>query len=149
MRPVSAGRAATFGGGTGHAAFEHGGERVIAGKLRPVRRDHEKEFADQPPKPAPEPVRRPARVTVMLALAHKIEDAIQRGVAHDRADVARPAIAGPGHGALELTLLVPEIQEDVLRLESVNGVEPVCERRVRFLVRAGDWARQREARRTW
>lgn len=33
--------------------------------------------------PPPEPVRRPARVAVMLALAHKIQDAIDRGVVRD------------------------------------------------------------------
>jgi hypothetical protein len=127
------------------ADIEHGTERVIAGKLHRVRRGHAKEFADVPPEPPPEPVLRPARVAVMLALAHKIETAIQRGVAHDRADVARRLGLTRARVTqmLDLTLLAPDIQEAVLRLESVDGIEPFGERSVRAIARSVSWSEQR------
>jgi hypothetical protein len=49
-------------------------------------------------------VRLSAHVAVVLALAHEIEDANQRGVAQDRADAARVI------QLLDLTPLTPEIQ---------------------------------------
>jgi hypothetical protein len=45
---------------------------VISGKLHRVRKGHSKRFVTEPPV-APEPVRLPARVAIMLALAHKIQ----------------------------------------------------------------------------
>ncbi len=55
-------------------------------QLHRVQRGHGKRFVQEPP---PGPVHRPARVAVMLALAHKIQDAIDRGTVRDRAEVAR------------------------------------------------------------
>jgi hypothetical protein len=84
----------------------------------------------------------------MLALAHKIEDAVQRGIAHDRADVARPLGLTRARVTqlLDLTLLAQEIHEAALALEAVDGVESACQTSVRAKVPAGRWARQREAR---
>ena len=124
-------------------------ERVISGTLHRVRRSHEKKFVEQPPM-VREPVRRPARVAIALALAHKIEDAIQRGVARDRADVARRlglTRAKITH-LLDLTLLAPDLQDQVLALESVDGVEPASERTLRAAGHAGAWTRQRTLWRT-
>jgi hypothetical protein len=57
--------------------------RIFEGKLHRAQRGHGKTFIDGPPSPPPEPVHRPARVAVMLALAHKIQDAIDRGVVRE------------------------------------------------------------------
>jgi len=121
-----------------------GAERVISGTLHRVRRSHAKEFAAEPPV-VPEPVRRPARVAIALALAHKIEDAIQRGVARDRADVARRLGLTRARVTqlMDLTLLAPDIQAAVLALETVDGVEPLSERQVRAAAHAGRWTLQR------
>ena len=43
-----------------------------------------------------EPVRRPARLAIMLALAHKIQQAIDCGAGRDRAEVARRLGITPG-----------------------------------------------------
>jgi len=43
---------------------------------------------------------------------------------------------------LDLTLLAPEIQEQILFAESVDGQEPMAERAVRAVVRVEDWAIQ-------
>ena len=64
------------------------GVRIFTGKLHRIQRGHGRAFVDVPPAPAAEPVRRPARVAIMLALAHKIQDAIDRGVVRDCAEVA-------------------------------------------------------------
>lgn len=94
----------------------------------------------------PEPVRRPARVAVMLALAHKIQDAIDRGVARDRAEVARRLGLTRARltQLMDPTLLAPDIQEKILFLESVDGVEPMSERELRAAARRSSWASQRQ-----
>ncbi|MBK8011979.1 MAG: hypothetical protein IPK13_11570 [Deltaproteobacteria bacterium] len=83
----------------------------------------------------------------MLALAHKIQDAIDRGIVRDRAEVARRlgfTRARITH-LLDLTLLAPTIQEEILSLEAVDGVEPLSERALRVVAHAGSWVDQRGA----
>jgi hypothetical protein len=115
---------------------------MVAGKLHRVRKGHEKRFAETPVAPAP--VSRPARVALMLALAQKIQQAIDRGAVQDRAEVAwrlgltRARVTQ----LLDLTLLAPEIQEQILFAESVDGIEPVSERAVRIATSARSWVEQ-------
>ena len=117
---------------------------MVAGKLHRVRNGHRKRFVETAP-PTPAPVRRPARVAIMLALAHKIQQAIDRGAIRDRAEVARRLGLTRARVTqlLDLTLLAPDIQERVLFAESVDGLEPMGERAVRAAVRVEDWAKQR------
>jgi ParB-like chromosome segregation protein Spo0J len=79
------------------------------------------------PPAAPEPVRRPARLAIMLAFAHKIQQAIDRGAVRDRAEVARRLGLTRARVTqhLDLTLLAPDIQEQILFAESVDGLEPM------------------------
>jgi len=102
----------------------------------------------QVPKADPVPtVRRPAKVARLLALAHHIQDAIDRGVVADRAAAARQLGFTRARltQLLDLTLLAPEIQEVVLELEAINGEEPTYERRLRRIVRFTNWRGQRKA----
>jgi len=98
---------------------------------------------DTAPPRAPERV--PARVAQMLALAHHIEDQIAAGAFRDRAHAAevfgltRPRITQ----LCALTLLAPDIQEEILFLEAVRGAQPLSERALRHLVRLLSWAEQR------
>jgi hypothetical protein len=120
------------------------GPRVVTGTLHRVQRGHGKRFVPEPPAG---PVRRPARVAVMLALAHKIQQAIDAGKVRDRAEVARRlgfTRARVTH-LMDLTLLAPDLQERVLGLEAVDGVEPVSERELRKVAHAGLWTMQRAA----
>jgi hypothetical protein len=100
------------------------------------------------PPPAPEaPTRRPARLAQLLALAHHIEGLIQKGKVRDRADVARRLGLTRGRitQILDLTLLAPDIQEQILFAEAVDGREPYTERDARRVALIPEWAKQREA----
>jgi hypothetical protein len=82
----------------------------------------------------------------MLALAHHVESAIARGLVGSAADVAAQlgfTRARVTH-LLDLQLLAPDIQEEVLFLEAVDGEEPLSERSLRAIAHAGTWAVQRE-----
>jgi hypothetical protein len=122
--------------------------RIFEGKLHRAQRGHGKTFIDGPPSPPPEPVRRPARVAVMLALAHKIQDAIDRGIVRDRAEVARRLGLTRARVTqlMDLTLLAPDLQEQILFTESVDGVEPMSERTLRIMARRTGWSHQRPLR---
>lgn len=111
---------------------------VVVGTLRRVRQRQRTRFVAELPTP---PVRRPARIAVMLALAHKIRDAIDRGGASDQAEIARRLGFTPARitHLLDLTLLAPAIQELLLVLEAVDGVEPTTERALRQLTRTQSW----------
>jgi hypothetical protein len=97
------------------------------------------------PPPKPEPVRRPAKVARMLALAHHLQRTIDEGLVADRAAVARKLGLTRARVTqlLDLLLLAPDIQLGVLALEAVDGREPICERKLRGVVSAVSWARQR------
>ena len=118
---------------------------VVTGKLHRVHKSHTKGFARTAPV-APEPVRRPARVALMLALAHKIQQAIDRGTIRNRAEAARRLGLTRARVTqlLDLTLLAPDIQASILELQSVDGVEPMSERALRDIVHAENWAVQCE-----
>ena len=89
--------------------------------------------------------RRPARVARRLALAHRIAADIEAGRYQDYADVARH------HGLtrarltqlMNLLLLAPDIQEEVLALEFPVGWEPVSERALRRVLGSLCWEDQR------
>lgn len=93
-----------------------------------------------------EPVRRPARVALMLALAHRIEREVADGKLADHAEAARRLGLTRARVTqlCDLTLLAPDIQEEVLFLDSNDGVEPLSERALRPIVAEPSWTRQRE-----
>lgn len=89
----------------------------------------------------------PIRVARLLALAHAVQARIEKGEYKDYAEVARR------HGLtrarltqiMNLLLLAPDIQEEVLNLEAEVGREPVTERDLRKVLGSMFWGEQRAA----
>jgi len=83
----------------------------------------------------------------MLALGHRIRRLIDDGDVAGGGEVARLLdITRPRVTQLcKLTQLAPEIQEQILFLEAVDGVEPpITERRLRTVVDCLEWKAQRQ-----
>ncbi len=124
------------------------GIRIVTGSLFRVRQGGSVQFSTAPPPPArpkPEPNRRPARVAVMLALAHRLQAAIDEGKVSDQAETARRLGLTRARitQLLDLTLLAPDIAEEILFLQAVDGVEPLAERMLRPITTTPDWTEQR------
>ena len=121
------------------------GRRIFTSYLFRGRTGSDVVFSQEPPPAPPEPARRPARVARMLALAHRLERAIERGEYDDRADLARQfgITRARVTQLLNLTLLAPDIQEAVLKLEAIDGAQPTSERALREIVAAVEWEEQR------
>ena len=102
-------------------------------------------LSETPPLPKLEPVRRPAKVARMLALAHHLQSAIDRGLVADRAAVARKLGLTRARVTqlLDLLLLAPDLQQAVIGPEAVDGAEPMSERALRAVAHAGNWVEQR------
>jgi len=103
------------------------------------------DFVRTAPRPPREPTRRPAKVAQMLALAHHLQNAIDRGLVADRTTVAARLGVTKARitQLLDLTLLAPDLQEAVLAMEAVDGVEPMSELALRQVAQMRDWAEQR------
>jgi hypothetical protein len=115
--------------------------KVVTGELHRVRRGRKKAFA--PALPSGQE-RKPAQVAVMLALAHKIRQTIDRGEIRDQAKAARRLGLTRARltQILDLTLLAPVLQEKVLFLEAIGGAEPPSERLLRDVVQIPAWRDQ-------
>lgn len=114
------------------------GTTVVVGQLFRVRRGKEKRFvAEQPPATA----RRPAKVALQLALAHRIQRAIETGEVKDQAEAARMLglTSARVSQLLDLTLLAPDIQERLLTVEAGS----LSERALRSVSGIEDWNGQR------
>ena len=123
------------------------GTRIFKGSLFRVREGRAWAFTEDPPPPPPPQVRRPAHVAQALARAHRLEAAIAAGDYADRADAARQLgfTRARISQILDLLLLAPDLQESILELEAVDGVEPTSERALREVVRHDCWINQRTA----
>jgi hypothetical protein len=84
------------------------------------------------------------RAARMLAVAHALADMIARGET-SRVELARALRMSGGRLSqlLDLVLLAPDIQEDLLLLEAGTGSAAIPERALRHVVRALAWAEQR------
>jgi hypothetical protein len=133
---------------TGETEIEsmRSGTRVFTGHLFRVRNGRKTAFSDKAPL-RPEPVRRPARIARMLAQAHHLQAEVDCGKYLDRADLARQAGLTRARVTqlLDLMLLAPDIQEEILFLDAVDGAEPVSERALRKVTRHMPWVEQRTA----
>ena len=94
---------------------------------------------------APIPQRGPRRVARLLAFAHDTERRIEAGEIADRAAAARALDVSRARltQILDLALLTPDIQEEILAAEVEPGYDPINERALRWVLRARDWRTQR------
>ena len=93
------------------------------------------------------PTGRLPRITKMMALAIRLDYLIKSGQVTDQAELARV-----GHVTrarltqiMDLTLLAPDIQEEILGLRLVqSGKEDLLEKELRAIVRVFSWSKQRK-----
>ncbi len=95
--------------------------------------------------PQSSPGARPLRVAQTLALAHGMKALLDQGTVRDQTRLAE--VMGVTRmrvsQLLNLTLLAPEIQEDILFATTDVGCEPLTERDLRPIVRERSWPKQR------
>jgi hypothetical protein len=99
------------------------------------------EAAAQPPR------RYPARVARQLALAHALQRRVDVGEFADYATMARALgfTRARVTQLMDLLLLAPDIQSEILFLECPPGEQPISERRLRDTVlKSLDWREQRK-----
>lgn len=92
--------------------------------------------------------RYPARIARQLALAHALQRRVDAGEFRDYADMARALGFSRARVTqiMDLLLLAPDIQEEILFLEVAPGTQPISERALRTaLLRTLDWSEQRRA----
>ncbi|ADK85962.1 conserved hypothetical protein [Desulfarculus baarsii DSM 2075] len=87
------------------------------------------------------------RVSRLLALAMRFQDMVDRGEVRDFADLARLGYVTRARitQIMDLTLLAPDIQEEILFLPpTVAGADRVKERDLRPIAAVALWPRQRK-----
>ena len=89
------------------------------------------------------------RIARLIALAIKFQDMVDRGEVRDYADLARLGFVTRARltQIMNLLLLAPDIQEEIMGLGSVTRAPIVSERHVRSVIKFILWERQRQARR--
>jgi hypothetical protein len=103
----------------------------------------ELEAGTEPPTPTAGRVPRVAR---LLALAHRLERLVRRGVVKDYAETARLGHVTRARISqiMSLLYLAPDIQETILFLPRVErGGDPVVLHELLPIAAAADWAKQR------
>ncbi len=122
------------------------GQRVFRGQLHRRRDGLGYSFSAVEPVPLQPPERRPLRVARMLALAHKMQGLIDRGDVTSSAELSRRLGFSRARISqlLDLTLLAPEIQEEILFAEVEPGYDVVYEHTLRAVLRERTWAEQQK-----
>jgi hypothetical protein len=89
--------------------------------------------------------RYPARVARQLALAHALQKRVISGEFRDYATMARALGLTRARVTqlMDLLLLAPDIQQEILDLCFPPGKQPICERHLRQLTRTSIWTEQR------
>ncbi len=87
------------------------------------------------------------RITRLMALAIKFQDMVDRGEVRDYADIARLGFVTRARltQIMNLMLLAPDIQEEIIGLGREPGETIIPERHVRSVIKFVLWERQRRA----
>lgn len=131
---------------------------TLTGTFRRVRRGHSVRMKDVPLAPAdpapdaapasmPPPSPRPARVAIMLALAHKLQRMLDVGQVGSMADIADMLGVTRARVTqiMDLALLAPDIQAAVIEIRLDPCREAGVARALRRVVAAQTWREQRAA----
>ncbi|MCP4680069.1 MAG: hypothetical protein GY854_32170 [Deltaproteobacteria bacterium] len=126
--------------------LSEGGQRIFKGELHRVRDGQGYRFSNVEPAPLQRSKPRPLRVARMLALAHKMQEMIDRNEVESSAVLARRLgfTRARVSQLLDLTLLAPDIQEEILFAEKESGYDKVAEHTLRALLRERLWSKQRK-----
>ncbi len=115
---------------------------TIEGPLRRVRRGKAVAFSDSEPD---EGRTRPARIARMLAMAHAMKNLLDEQRVATCAELA--IITGFSRARitqlLALTLLAPDIEEEIAFMKHTAGGGGISERHLRSLVQQARWDQQR------
>jgi hypothetical protein len=89
---------------------------------------------------------RPCRVALTLSLAYKLEQAIAEGRLRSRNQAAEllGITSCRVSQNMDLLLLAPDIQEELLRMETIDGREPIAQVQLRPLMKLRCWEDQRQ-----
>ena len=111
----------------------------------PIRGQIDLKPPEKPVSPPRDPVLRPARVALMLVQAQKFLHMLDQGQAQDFHELASKSGLTRARVTqlINLTLLAPDIRQEILQLQSVDGIEPMTERRLRKLIGVECWEEQR------
>lgn len=118
--------------------------RQITGRLIRGRTGRSITFRNAPPPPVAVPEIKPASVACVLAAAYWVLERVETGEFRDLADAARHfgITRARMTQIMDLTLLAPEIQEQILDLEGPGGRCAITERQLRHVTRTGLWMEQ-------
>jgi hypothetical protein len=126
---------------------EDGGVHVTVTLATPARRRKAGKPQESGGKAAPSSRPRIPRITRLMALAIKFQGMLDCGVVRDYADLARLGYVTRARVTqiMNLLLLAPDIQEEIVRLAGADEKAIPPERHVRAVVRFVLWDRQRSA----
>jgi hypothetical protein len=99
------------------------------------------------PPPKPPEVGQVQRLSKLMALAIHFQELLESGRVESMAVLARAGQVTRARltQVMDLTMLAPDIQEEILMLPRVRGERSsVPERRIRVIAAEPDWMRQRE-----
>ncbi len=118
--------------------------KTITAFIYRARRGLEIALSDKPPTQPEPPILKPISLAVLLAQAHHMQKELDHGECCNRADLARRLGLTRARltQILNLLLLAPEIQEEILFMESTGKRNIVSERMVREIIQAEDWSQQ-------
>ena len=109
-----------------------------------VRRGREIKLSAEPPVPPEPPAMKPTPLAVLLAQAHRLQQTVEDGGCGNRADLARRLGITRARltQILNLLLLAPEIQEEILCMQAAGKRAAISERHLRPIIQADDWSQQ-------
>jgi hypothetical protein len=103
---------------------------------------------DDPPPERPKPLPRGCipRISRLVALAHRFDGLLRDGTVATMADIARFGHVTRARVTqiMDLLLLAPDIQEDLLLLPQAEHRDPVTLRGFRYVMQTPVWAEQRK-----